>query len=178
MVTERMDIDGEGGVNVTGEYVGPSAMWIANLLPHRVGFDRGWFWTSTAICHGGESDGLAFRQRPACPVLRYGGNGIDVRCHTRGCSRDVVMTGLEARIGLPIRTAYEPLVRSVDKLWWLKEWPRQSLALYGTAALVFAAPLPFGLGLQTAIFSGMGFCIGAWLMIRSLAPRPARRLGR
>ena len=42
------------------QYVGPSAMRIANLLPHRVSFERGWFWTTTAICHGGKSDGLAF----------------------------------------------------------------------------------------------------------------------
>ena len=53
---------------MTEQYVGPSAMRIANLIPHRVSFDRGWFWTTTAVCHGGKSDGLASRQRPACPV--------------------------------------------------------------------------------------------------------------
>ena len=71
------------------QYVGPSAMRIANLLPHRVSFERGWFWTTTAICHGGKSDGLAFRQRPD-------GNGIEVKCHTGGCSAGVVITELEA----------------------------------------------------------------------------------
>ena len=81
------------------QYVGPSAMRVANLLPHRVSFERGWFWTTTAICHGGKSDGLAFRQRPD-------GNGIEVKCHTGGCSAGVVITELEALIGLPIWTAY------------------------------------------------------------------------
>ena len=62
---------------MTEQYVGPSAMRIANLIPHRVNFDKGWFWTTTAICHGGKSGELAFRQRPD-------GNGIDTRCHTGG----------------------------------------------------------------------------------------------
>ena len=49
---------------MTEQYAGPSAAQIANLIPHRVSFERGWFRTTTAICHGGESDDLAFRQRP------------------------------------------------------------------------------------------------------------------
>ena len=84
------------------QYIGPSALRIANLLPHRVSFERGWFWTTTAVCHGGKSDGLAFRQRPD-------GNGIETRCHTGGCSAGVVITELEALIGLRIWTAYEPV---------------------------------------------------------------------
>ena len=50
-----------------------TAKQIADLLPLRVS-EKGWFW-DTAVCHGAQSDGLAFRQRPD-------GNGIDVRCHT------------------------------------------------------------------------------------------------
>ena len=65
--------------DMTEQYVGPSALRIANLIPHRVSFERGWFWTSTAICHGGKSDGLAFRQRPD-------GNGIDTGA-TPGAAR-------------------------------------------------------------------------------------------
>ena len=84
------------------QYTGPSAGRIANLIPQRVSFERGWFWTTTAICHGGASDGLAFRQRPD-------GNGIDVRCHTGGCTRAHAVTALEGVIGLPIWTAYEPV---------------------------------------------------------------------
>ena len=60
-------------------YTGPSARRIADLLPHRVSFDKGWFWTTTAICHGGKSDGLAFRQRPD-------GEGIEVSA-TPGAAR-------------------------------------------------------------------------------------------
>ena len=101
---------------MTERYTGPSALRIANLLPHRVSFERGWFWTTTAVCHGGKSDGLAFRQRPD-------GNGIDVRCHTGGCSAGVVITELEALVGLPIWTAYEPVVDALVKApekrpWW------------------------------------------------------------
>ena len=49
----------------TQRYTGPSAGRIAKLIPHGVGFERGWFRTATAVCHGGnEPDGLAFRQRP------------------------------------------------------------------------------------------------------------------
>ena len=62
---------------MTERYTGPSAKRIADLLSHRVSFDRGWFWTTTAICHDGRSDGLAFRQRPD-------GEGIDVRWPHRG----------------------------------------------------------------------------------------------
>ena len=111
------------------QYVGPSAARIADLLSHRVSFERGWFWTSTAICHGGKSDGLAFRQRPD-------GNGIDVRCHTRGCGRGVIVTELEALIGLPIWTAYQPVpdaaAKVPDKQPW---WKRRRLVVAGVVAL-------------------------------------------
>ena len=100
------------------QYVGPSAMRIANLLPRRVSFERGWFWTTTAICHGGKSDGLAFRQRPD-------GNGIEVKCHTGGCSAGVVITELEVLIGLPIWTAYAQVndtpVKAPEKQPWWKQ---------------------------------------------------------
>ena len=90
--TEKKDFD------MAERYTGPSAKRIADLLAHRVSFERGWFWTTTAICHDGRSDGLAFRQRPD-------GEGIDVRCHTGGCSRGVVLTHLESLVGLLIWTA-------------------------------------------------------------------------
>ena len=80
MATERTDGNGEGGAHMTERYTGPSAKRIADLLRHRVSFERGWFWTTTAICHGGKSDGLAFRQRPD-------GNGIDTALHTPGAAR-------------------------------------------------------------------------------------------
>ena len=97
MESALTDIDGKTGRDVKEVYVGPSALWIAKLIPRRVDFREGWFWTTTEICHEGRSDGLAFRQSPD-------GNGIDVRCHTRGCSRDVAMAGLETATGCPSRT--------------------------------------------------------------------------
>ena len=103
------------------QYTGPSARRIADLVPHEVSFERGWFRTSTTVCHeGDEPDGLAFRQRPD-------GNGIDVRCHTGGCTRGQVVTALEGVIGLPIWTAYEPVTEAAAP-----------------------APLALGHGLETA----------------------------
>ena len=137
MESALTDIDGKIGRDVKEVYVGPSALWIAKLIPRQVSFSQGWFRTTTEICHEGRSDGLAFRQRPD-------GNGIDVRCHTRGCSRDVAMAGLETATGLSIQNAYAPTGRPVDRLWWLKHWPWERLAWWGTAALAFAAPLLVG----------------------------------
>ena len=171
MESALTDIDGKIGRDVKEVYVGPSALRIAKLIPRRISFSQGWFWTTTEICHEGRSDGLAFRQRPD-------GNGIDVRCHTRGCSRDVAMAGLETATGLSIRNAYAPTGRPVDRLWWLKHWPWERLAWWGTAALVFAAPLLVGLGLQAAILNCLGYGIGSWLMGRLLLRRPARRSSR
>ena len=125
------------------QYTGPSARRIADLVPHPVGFERGWFRTSTAVCHeGGEPDGLAFRQRPD-------GNGIDVRCHTGGCTRGHIVTALEGLIGLPIWTAYEPAPET-DTEAPRRRWPRRRLALVAGAALLLGAPLALGHGLETA----------------------------
>ena len=170
MASERQDIYGDGEMGVTEEYVGPSALWIANLLPHRVSFDRGWFWT-TAVCHGGESDGLAFRQRPD-------GNGIEARCHTGSCSPVMATDALGSQIGWPIRSAYEPLVGTVDKLWWLSRWPRHRIVWYGAAALAFAAPLLLGHAVQAAILACLAFSVGSWLTTRSLTRRSAMRFHR
>ena len=149
------------------QYVGPSAMRIANLIPHRVSFERGWFWTSTAVCHGGKSDGLAFRQRPD-------GNGIDVRCHTGGCSLGVVITELEALIGLPIWTAFEPVsdaaVKAPEKRPW---WKRKKVVVAAVVALVVAAPLITGDG-ELVFLNLVGLGIGA-LLLRRFMRRPVRR---
>ena len=171
MESALTDIDGQMGMNVADVYVGPSALWIARLIPRRVDFRQGWFWTTTEICHEGRSDGLAFRQRPD-------GNGIDVRCHTRSCPHDVAIAGLETATGLSIRSAYAPTDRPVDRLWWLKHWPWERLAWYGAAALTFAAPLLVGLGAQAAILNCLGYVIGSWLMGRLLLRRPAWRSAR
>ena len=150
------------------QYVGPSARRIANLLPHRVSFERGWFWTSTAVCHGGKSDGLAFRQRPD-------GNGLDTRCHTGGCSPGVVITELETLIRLPIWTAYVPVndsaVKAPEKRRW---WQRKRVAVAGVVALVVAAPLITG-DLEVFFLNLVGLGIGWLLLRRFLVRRPPGR---
>ena len=151
---------------MTEQYVGPSALRIANLIAHRVSFERGWFWTTTAICRGGRSDGLAFRQRPASPVPRYGGEGIDVRCHTGGCSGGVVLTHLEAAVGLPIWTAYESVsdaaVKAPEKRPW---WKRKGVVVAGVGTLVVAAPLITGDG-ELVFLNLVGLGLGALLLRR------------
>ena len=169
MATEPTDGNGEGGAHMTERYTGPSAKRIADLLPHRVSFERGWFWTTTAICHDGRSDGLAFRQRPD-------GEGIDVRCHTGGCSRGVVITHLEAAIGLPIWTAYEPVseaaIKAPEKLPW-----RKRVVVAGVVALVVAAPLITG-DVEVFVLNLVGLGIGALLLRGFLARRTVRRFRR
>ena len=158
----------EGGTNMAERYTGPSARRIADLLPHRVSFERGWFWTTTAICHGGKSDGLAFRQRPD-------GNGIDVRCHTAGCSKGVVITELEALTGLPIWTAFEPVVEAAakapEKRPW---WKRKRVVVAGIVALVIGAPLITGDG-ELVFLNLVGLGIGWLLLRRFLVRRTVRR---
>ena len=151
-------------------YTGPSARRIADLLPHRVSFDKGWFWTTTAICHGGKSDGLAFRQRPD-------GEGIDVRCHTGGCSKGVVITEMEVLTGLPIWTAFEPVSDSVAKALGKRPWwKRRKVVVAGVVALVVAAPLITGDG-ELVFLNLVGLGIG-WLLLRRFMRRGVRRLRR
>ena len=161
----------EGGVDMTERYTGPSAKRIADLLPHRVSFERGWFWTTTAVCHGGKSDGLAFRQRPD-------GDGIDVRCHTGGCSAGVVVTESEALIELPIWTAYEPVgdaaVKAPERRPW---WKRKRVVAAGAVALVVAAPL-LTLDVELFFLNLVGLGIGALLLRRFMPRRPAGRVRR
>ena len=157
----------EGGTNMAERYTGPSARRIADLLRHRVSFERGWFWTTTAICHGGKSDGLAFRQRPD-------GEGIGVRCHTGGCSPGVVITHLEVLIDIPIWTAFEPMVEvddtAAEKPPW---WRRRKVAVAGIIALVIAAPLITGDG-ELVFLNLVGLGIG-WLLLRRFMRRGMRR---
>ena len=158
-MTELSEVDVVDELDgVTDQYVGPSALRIANLLTCTVRFRQGWFRTTTAICHGGDSQGLAFRQRPD-------GNGIDVRCHTRGCSRDEAVAGLEAATGAAIGSAYAPMARSAGRFDWLV----QGLMWWGTAALLFAVTLLLGLGLQAAILTWLGYGIGGLIISRPLA---------
>ena len=127
-----------------------------NLLPHRVTLERGWLRTSTAICHGGdEPDGLAFRQRPD-------GNGIEVRCHTGGCTRAHVITALEGLTGLPIWAAYEPRDEPVAAAP-ARRPTKQRLLFWGVAALIVAVPLLLGHGFEAAMLNMAGYGVGAAL---------------
>ena len=147
----------------TQRYTGPSAGRIASLVPHEVRFERGWFQTTTAVCHGGdEPDGLTFRQRPD-------GNGIDVRCHTGGCTRAHVVTAIEGVVGLPIWTAYEPVAETVAEAP-RRRWQGRRLALGAGAALLLTAPLLLGHGIETAAANAAGFAVVGLL----LAGLPAR----
>ncbi len=153
---------------VAQQYTGPSAGRISNLIPQRVSFERGWFWTTTAICHGGASDGLAFRHRPD-------GNGIDVRCHTGGCTRAHAVTALEGVIGLPIWTAYEPVGEAIPVR--PKRRGRKPAVVVGLVVLL-AAPLLLGHGGELAVLNAAGLGIGTLLVARLLASRQRRRVVR
>lgn len=153
---------------MTEQYVGPNAARIANLIPHRVSFERGWFWTTAAVCHGGQSDGLAFRQRPD-------GNGIDVRRHTGGCSPGLVVTHLEALTGLPVWTAYEPVSHVRDEAPEKRQWWKSKrVALAAGGVLVVAAPLITG-DVEVFALNLVGLGIGAMLLRRFLVRGTVRR---
>ena len=138
-------------------YTGPSAGRIASLIPHAVAFERGWFQTSAAVCHGGDEPGaLAFRQRPD-------GNGIDVRCHSGGCTRGQVVTALEGLIGLPIWTAYEPPTETAATAP-RRRWPGRKLAVVAGAALLLTAPLLLGHGVEMALANAAGFGVAGVLL--------------
>ena len=141
----------------TQRYTGPGAARIEGLIPHEVDFERGWFRTSTDICHGGDEPfGLAFRQRPD-------GNGIDVRCHTGGCTRAHVITAIEGLIGLPIWTAYEP-VQPPAAIARVKRWVKRRVTFWAGAALMLALPLLLGHGLEAALLNGAAFGVAVALL--------------
>ena len=152
------------------QYTGPSASRIASLITPLVSFERGWFRTTTAVCHGGdEPDGLAFRQRPD-------GNGIDVRCHSGGCTRAHIVTAIEGLIGLPIWTAYEPAQGAPAAAAPARRWTKQRLLFWGVAALILAVPLALGHGVEAALLNMAGYGVGAALTAQfALAWRQAGR---
>ncbi len=152
----------------TQRYTGPSAGRIASLIAQPVSFERGWFRTTTAACHGGDDpNGLAFRQRPD-------GNAIDVRCHTGGCTRAHVVTSIEGLIGLPIWTAYEPVPEPTARSP-RKRWPGRKLALVAGAALLLAAPLLLGHGVETAVANAGAFGV-VGVLLTGLPGRARRAL--
>ena len=72
-----------------------------------------------------------------------------MRCRTGGCTRGHIVTTLEGVVGLPIWTAYEPAPEAEVEAP-RRRWPRRRLALIAGAALLLAAPLLLGHGIETA----------------------------
>ena len=142
---------------MTGRYVGPAAGRIAGRMPSPVVFERGWFRTSTASCHGDdEPDGLMFRQRPD-------GNGIEVRC-CGGCTRAHIITAIEGLIGLPIWTAYEPENGEPVTAARAGFVTTERLLFWSGGALALAIPLLLGHGYEVAVLNTIGYSLGYALM--------------
>ena len=95
----------------------------------------------------------------------------------RGCSRGVVITHLEAAIGLPIWTAYAPVsdaaVKAPEKLPW---WKRERVVVAGVVALVVVAPLITG-DVEVFALNLVELGIEA-LLLRRFMRRTVRRLRR
>ena len=87
----------------------------------------------------------------------------------------MIVTELEELIGLPIWTAYEPVVdaadRAPEKRPW---WKRKPVVVVGVVTLLVAAPL-LTLDLELFFLNLFGLGIGA-LLLRRFMPR--RRVGR
>lgn len=167
---ELNGVNGGGALNVTEQYVGPSAWWIASRLFYPVRFEEGWYWTK-ATCHATGRDQMAFRQRPD-------GNGIEVRCTGGGCSPESALDALGWEIGWPIRFAYEPMAEPVGGPWRPRNWPWWRIAWYAAAALALTAPLLMGHGPQAALVNLIGFSAGSLLMDRILQPGRVGRFRR
>ena len=161
------DANERNELGTRGRYVGPSAARIAELLPQRVRFERGWFQTTADICHGVGIEQLTFRQR-------RDGHGIELRCHSVGCSREHVISRLEALTGESIRSAYAPHEESArpvaagqaaaGRLNW-------RFVLLSILLLAPAAPLALGYDLQVVALNAFGFGWAAWLVRRILLDR-------
>ena len=152
-----------------GRYAGPSAARIAELMPKRVRFERGWFWT-VAVCHESEQDLLMFRQRPD-------GDGIDVRCRSAGCSRERIIRRLETATGEVIWSAYssDPLTPAPTGPAARRATPARRHhrliipALF--AAVLLAAPLVVGHDFQIAALNALGLGWAGWLGRRFMLER-------
>ena len=112
-----------------------------------------------------------------------------MRCHTRGCSRGLVVTHLEGVIGLPIWNAYEPVSDTARKPPSRSWWTPKRTAVAGVTALVVAAPLLLGHGVEAAFLNlvCLGICallvwrftrrLRRWVLTRRSAPQPPQSQG-
>ena len=90
----------------------------------------------------------------------------------------MVLTHLEAAIGLPIWTAFEPVsdaaAKAPEKRPW---WKRKRVVVAGVVALVVAAPLITG-DVEVFALNLVGLGIGALLLRQFLARRTVQRFRR
>ena len=90
----------------------------------------------------------------------------------------MVLTHLEAAIGLPMWTAFEPVsdaaVKAPEKRPW---WKRKRVVVAGVVALVVAAPLITG-DVEVFALNLVGLGIGALLLRQFLARRTVQRFRR
>ena len=142
-------------------YTGPDAWEIAQRLPQRVRFERGWFQTA-AVCHDSPGDRLLFRQRPD-------GGAIDVRCHSGSCSRERVIQRLESLTGQSIWSAYAEERANAS----LAPQPVQRNALRPIVALLLVAlmtaavlPMLLGFDLQMVALNAVGLGWAGWFARR------------
>ncbi len=149
-----------------GRAHGPSAARLADRLPQRVRFERGWYWTA-AVCHGSTQDQLSFRQRPD-------GEALEVRCQSAACSRERIIRQLEALSGESIWSSdgSEPRQsvtnRPVKRVPGVRSW-RALLTLI--VVILLAAPLALGYDIQIIALNALGFSWAAWLVRQFLSAR-------
>ncbi len=147
--------------DATRHYTGPDAWEIAQQLPQRVRFERGWFQTA-AVCHDSLDDGLSFRQRPD-------GGAIDVRCHSGRCSRERIVRRFEELTGQSIWSAYaDARGSSTLAARPVKRRSTQPITGLVLVALLAAAALPILLGfdLQVIALNAVGLCWAGWFVRR------------
>ncbi len=161
--------------NTRGRYVGPSAARIANLLPQRVRFEQGWFWTE-ATCHESPENRLAFRQRPD-------GDGIDVRCLPGHCSRRRIIGQLEALTGQSIWSAYtsseaDSLVPETRAAAPSSRRIGRWFVLLVCLAFILATSMVLDLNLQVVALNAFGLGWSAWLIHSFRDKRRNRQTGR
>ena len=157
------------GLDVTEQYVGPAAWWVAQRLSRPVTFERGWFRTAATMPRWGVRTGWPSGSGPTATASRPAASAGTAPPSWR-------RTPWGSQAGWFVRgpTAYEPLVQPVDRFRWLTDWPRWRIAWNAAAALAFAAPLLLGHALEAAILSLMGYSAGSWLMAK-LISQPRRR---
>ena len=147
----------EGDLRGTERAVGSQAAAASGQVPRRLVLDDG---------DMPQPEG----RRPGVPAETRRRGHRDVRCHTGDCSPEVAADALGAQAGWPLRWAYESLDGKIDRLWWIRYWPRWRLESYAIGALAFAVPLLLGHGMWAGYLAFLAFTVGSlltgWHMMR------------